>query len=152
MKKLSAFAFLLIFGSASFAANDKVWLNRGERLVKSDSFSVGALTTGELITRSKTVHSVSVLNSNQSSIDLSRGDVFITAENASSNVEITSLTKPSDGHIFTVVGGSNTLPTKIVNSGIFKLTEDFVASNNNTITLLVKNSSNVIELSRSIKN
>jgi len=80
--------------------------------------------------------------------DVRSGSIFITSANTGATA-ITDLDNPTVGETITIIGGSDTNPSTIADSGNFKLSGDMTLGLDDSITLFVKEDNYYIELSRS---
>jgi len=94
------------------------------------------------------IYSMITIAADDTTPDVSGGSVFITSANTGATA-ITDLDNPTVGETITIIGGSDTNPSTIADSGNFKLSGDMTLGLDDSITLFVKEDNYYIELSRS---
>jgi hypothetical protein len=138
----------LSYGSRNGANITGYTTNRLSQLVMSgNNFTgrisnlIGSASTTRVVTTALTIPA------NNTAPDVSGGNVFITSANTHPT-EITDLTNPTAGQMIYIIGGSNTFPSTISDSGYFKLSADWSANLNDVLILFVRADNDYIEIGR----
>ena len=112
------------------------------------------LQTGEIRGQGSTldingrlIQKVQTLAADDTTPDISGGNIFITSGNTGATV-ITDLDNPKAGQVIMLVGGSNSNPSTIADSGNFNLSAAWTASLDDVLILLVVADNDYIELGR----
>jgi hypothetical protein len=113
---------------------------------KRNDLYPGDGTTGGILT---IPHTVIIIADGDTTPDVSDGTIFITSANTEAT-EITDLDNPTVGQVVTLIGGSDTNPSTISDTGNFKLSAAMTLGLDDIITFFVKADNYYIELSRSI--
>ena len=117
--------------------------------ISADEFRT-VRTTGQLALSKYPAYAVQNLAAGQVTPNVSLGTVMVTGINVGQTT-LSGFTNQLAGNVLHIIGNASTTSnaTMIPDSGAFKLSAEFVASANNSLTLLVRSSGDYVEIGRS---
>ena len=143
MSKLFGLLLCLLISGSLFATPDTFRVIRSGKLNKVTSVISDDLTVeGELVLAEVTIAA------DTATPNIAEGNIFVTSANTGATA-ILEFAGETAGKVIYLVGGSDTNPTTIADSGYFALSAAFVASANNVLVLYIQGDDDYIELSRS---